>query len=179
MDKKYKVIIKNSISADGLGIPSISIFYAGCDKKDKTGYFCKGCQNVEMQNKDIDIPSYYNEEIYKYIIQFLSDWTEISDKVAVSFIGGEPLADYNIDSVLYLSRRLKETYNFIDTVLYTWRTKEVIESEGVLNYVEYIDKAVLGEYKESEKVNDYMLGSKNQYIYDFKNREVILSYEER
>jgi len=176
MDKKYKAIIKNSLSADGLGLPSISIYYGGCDKKALTGYFCKGCQNVELQDNP-DIPDYYNEELYNYIIQFLDDWHDISDKVAISFIGGEPLAKYNRESVLFISKKLKENYDFVETVLYTWRTKEDISKQNINKYLEFIDKTVCGEYKEELKNDNYLLGSVNQYIYDFKNNTVILEYK--
>lgn len=170
---KCKAIVKSSISSDGLGIPAVSIYFAGCDKESFTGSFCPGCQNVEMQDPEIDIPAYYPEEIYRYVIQLITDWKQISSNVAVAFIGGEPLACYNRDCVQYISYRLSKEFPSVTTILYTWRDIKDITNQNLLPYVKYIDKCVLGDYRAELHDDSYALGSTNQVIYNFNTN----SYE--
>lgn len=171
---KYKAIVKSSLSTDGLGVPAVSIYFGGCDKKAFTGSFCPGCQNAEMQDINVDIPAYYQEELYRYVIQFISDWKQISNVVAVAFIGGEPLACYNRDCVKYISERIKEEFKNIVTIVYSWRTIEDIREQNLVDYVYNIDKCVLGDYKDYWSDPTYLLGSTNQVIYNFKTNEYIL-----
>jgi pyruvate-formate lyase-activating enzyme len=175
---KYKVMIKSSLSADGLGTPAISLYYAGCDKKEYTGCFCPGCQNKEMQDKDIEMPAYYPEEIYRYVVQLLSDWRLISDSLVVAFIGGEPLTEYNKDCTKYISSRLKKEYTDVTTILYTWRGIGDVLGSNLEEYVANIDECVLGDYREHLRDDNYLLGSKNQFIYNFRRGEVILKHKE-
>lgn len=176
---KYKALIQNSLSADGLGLPSVSIFYAGCDRKTYSGNFCKGCQNIEMTNSRADITEYTNMELYRYITQFLFDWKEVSksDRVSVSFLGGEPLTVYNRESVKYLSEKIKENFNFVDIVLYTWRTLTDIADQKLNEYVKNVDRCIMGAYQKDLSDKEYKLASTNQIIYDFKHNNIILEYK--
>lgn len=175
---KYKIIIKNSINSDGLGLPCVSIYFAGCDRDTFCGSFCYGCQNPELQDMNVNIPAYTSEEIFRYVSNFILDWREISKEVAVAFIGGEPLTNYNKQCLLDVSKRLKKTYNFITTIVYTWREVEDIKKYNLDRYLYYIDKCVCGSYEDTLKNKDYILGSTNQCIYNVKEDKIMLKYEE-
>lgn len=168
MENKRKVIIKNSVSADGIGIPVISLYFSYCDKKDITGSFCCNCHNKELQNDgygyELDLKTIF--KILKEKIQNMESL--INDKVGIAFLGGEPLAEINRDFFIKISEEFKNTYQ----VLYTWRYLENINEF----WVENVDKIVCGEYIENLKNEKYILGSTNQYIINSK-KEIILKYE--
>ncbi len=70
-----------------------------------------------------------------------------SIQTALVFLGGEPLAPYNRDSVYQVSKYFKNKFNnSVITTLYTWRYIEDIKQENLLKFVEYIDEFVLGPY---------------------------------
>lgn len=87
MENKRKVIIKNSVSADGIGIPVISLYFSYCDKKDITGSFCCNCHNKELQNDEygyeLDLKTIF--KILKEKIQNMESL--INDKVGIAFLG--------------------------------------------------------------------------------------------
>ena len=157
-----RYFINYSLS-NGLGNPSVSLFFKGCDKPNK----CSGCHNPELKNIDkskIDI-----EELKKEISSFIEKSKNFSDKRYVSFLGGEPLSKYNREYLLKISRFIKESYKEIETVIYTWRSLDEIDRR----YTKYIDYGVLGEYKEELHQDNMIPGSKNQVIYDFNDMKEI------
>jgi len=161
----YKGVICNLYYVDfsltnGLSKPSISIYYSGCDIPTK----CKDCHNPELWKKQKEALTY--EEIYKKV-KWYKDFQK--EKLRVSFLGGEPLASYNVDSVIEISKRLKEDFSNIELILYSWRKPELIEEE----WVKYFDYGVLGEFKMDSLQEGFLPASKNQIIYDFKNKEAL------
>ena len=156
--ERYKIdySLKN-----GLGHPSVSLYLTGCDKPIK----CEGCHNYELQKEsenDYDIKNikdklkFYIEKSKKY-----------NSKLYVSFLGGEPLTDYNKNITLEISCWLKNNYQEVINVLYSWRNPNGIQDE----YIEFIDYGVLGDYEKDKHVEDTIPASNNQIIYDFNKKE--------
>lgn len=156
------VTIQNSINSDGIWYPAISIYYSGCDK----ATICEGCHNKELKI----FGNGYKTNAANLIIDIdvmLNAWMDVYKEMAICFVGGEPLAEYNRESVKVISKYFKEKYKNVHTIIYTWRTLEDIDC--LSEYVKDIDYGVLGEFIEKEKDIRYIPSSKNQYIYDFKN----------
>ena len=162
------VQFRESISADGLGKPVVSIYFSYCDKKEITGSFCPMCQNSALQKDGVGYNLRY-QDILDILDRKLSHLQQmISRDVGIAFLGGEPLADKNRDMFM----RLSEHYEKKHQLLYTWRMPKDINKEWIKN----INKTVCGEYIDELNIGDeYLLGSKNQLIID-NNKKVILKY---
>lgn len=163
------ITLQNSINNDGLWHPSISIYFSGCDKPIK----CKNCHNPELQQKEIGYKT-TSEKLIVDIERILNNWLEIFPKISICYLGGEPLATWNREAVLLVSKYFKEKYkDKICNIIYSWRYLEHINL--LKQYVSYIDYGVLGEFEEKNKDINYIPSSTNQYIYDFKNNKIINS----
>ena len=168
MSTKRFVNIKTSISADGLGVPVISIYFSYCDKKYETGYFCPMCHNKELQDDGIGFYLTFEQiiEIVDEKMLFMNKL--LNKKIGICFLGGEPLAEINREMVLKIS----EYYNDIFQILYTWRMPHLIEDK----WIKHFNKIVCGEYIEKlNKSDSYLLGSTNQIIINNK-KEILLQY---
>lgn len=148
---------------NGLGNPAISLYLTGCDNPIK----CEDCHNWELQeqskyNYDIDkVKTEIDKEIYNYL--------QFHDKLYIAILGGEPLAEYNKDITLQISKYIKEKYPNSTTILYSWRTIEQINNENLRSYTDYIDYGVLDVYNKNLHAENTLPASTNQYIYDFIN----------
>lgn len=157
------VTLQNSINSDGLWYPSISIYYSGCDKPIK----CKDCHNPELQQRNVGFPT-NSESLINDIEQSLIEWLNTYNKISLCFLGGEPLAEWNRESVQKVSKYFKEKYP-IQTcnIIYTWRYLEDLQQ--LKQYVKYMDYGVLGDFQIENKDISFIPSSTNQYIYDFNN----------
>lgn len=160
-----RATVKSSLNSDGLWYPSVSIYFSGCDKPVK----CKNCHNKEIQNKDVGFLT--NEiEIINSVESVLDFWLNSYETISLCFLGGEPLAEYNKNMTRDISKYFKNKYNErIKTIIYSWRYLEQLD----LEYAEYMDFGVLGEFDETKKDLNLIPASTNQYIYDFgKNKKI-------
>jgi len=148
---------------NGLGKPAISIYYSGCDIPVK----CKDCHNPELWNKS-------NVNInYKELHRLVSEYKNFnkSAELIVSFMGGDPLAEYNRESTMEVSRRLKEDFPEVVLIVYSWRTPKEIEKE----WIEHFDFGVLGQFDIGVLNKGYLPASSNQIIYNFKTNTTLES----
>ena len=163
-NNKIYVTLQNSINSDGLWNPSISLYYSGCDKSIK----CIDCHNPELQDKK---QGFYTttEDLIKDIEKVLIKWLDTYETMSLCFIGGEPLAEWNRESVLIISQYFKLKYKYrICNIFYSWRyLKDLVQ---LTKYIKYMDYGVLGDFKAEQKDLNYIPSSKNQYIYDFRNK---------
>lgn len=166
---KRSLIIRDSYNSDGLGVPSVSIFFSYCDKEIK----CPNCQNKELQ-KDGFGYGITIENAIEIVKKKYRQKIAIFGKCNIAILGGEPLAKPNREFALELVKRLKEELD-TEIILYTWRTEKEIIEENI--DTSNLDKIVCGEYIEELKNEDYILGSTNQYILNNK-LQTILKYEE-
>lgn len=167
LEKRY-VTITTSVSSDGLGVPTISIYFSYCDKKNKTGYFCPMCQNKELQDDGFgnemslsEIISVIENKIKKLFIMF--------DEIEIAFVGGEPLAEINRGYVYEIAKHFKKLG--IKNIIYTWRTIEDLKIENI--DISHFDRIVCGEYIDKLKDDSYILGSTNQYVINNKYEKII------
>lgn len=152
---------------NGLGKPSISLYLAGCDKPIK----CEGCHNWELQEEPKE--SYDIDEIKKHIDKAINNFLQFHSALYVSILGGEPLAIYNRNITMEISKYIKEKYTNAIIIIYSWRTIKQIKKENLEMYMKYIDYGVLGAYDKNLYIENTIPSSTNQYIYDFKNNRII------
>lgn len=173
MQERY-VIINNSISQDALGVPSISIYLPYCDKKEITGSFCPNCHNKKLQKDGVGYKLSLDKvkEIIDYKLK--NNKKLFGENIAITIIGGEPLAIKNRD----FSINLAKYYNKkgIETIVYTWRTIKELKEEKI--NTKYFNKIICGEFIEEAKEEDYPLASINQYIVDSDLNPIVIKLKE-
>ncbi len=158
----------NYSTKNGLGEPAISIYLKGCDKPNK----CIGCHNGFYQaqpDEKIDYTALTQTLDRQMHLMSLTHQT-----LHIAFLGGEPLAAYNRSAVKKISSHIKQCYPQAKTTLYTYRTLTDIKREQLENFINDIDYGVLGEFMMDELDTSFIPASKNQVIYDFKTKKVLL-----
>lgn len=144
---------------NGLGKPSVSIYFSGCDIPVK----CRECHNPELWRQQDSQVGY--EELKRLVKSSQS----FSKELIVSFLGGDPLASYNREEVQEISSQLKRDFPEVKLVIYSWRLPNQIEDEWVSDF----DYGVLGQFDIGEFKEGYLPASTNQIVYDFKTREML------
>ena len=166
MDKRY-VSFDTSLGTNGLGVPSVDVYFSYCDKKNKTGSFCGSCQNTHLQKDGVGYLLSL-DEVLEIIERKFSFMYQIYGKCKVAIMGGEPTAEINLP----MGQAIAERYN---TIIYTWREREQLKDIDTHNF----NKIVCGEYIEELNIGDeYAFGSTNQYVCNNK-LEIIKEYKER
>lgn len=145
--KKYDV-------ANGIGIRT-SIFLSGCPIK------CKGCFNLELQ--DFNYGSPVTEEVINTIIDCAYD----DNVLGISILGGEPLAQEEID----LRYMLEAFKNKVKKSIWLWtgyKYEELsdFQREIVENYIDVLIDSPFIE--EKRNLNLMYKGSENQRVIDVK-----------
>jgi anaerobic ribonucleoside-triphosphate reductase activating protein len=149
-----------------------TLFVCGCE------HHCKGCYNQSTWDKDAGIP--YTTMVENYIIEMLND--ERIRRRGLSISGGEPLEDYNLETVKQLCKRVKtETHG--DIWLWTGFVYEDLTPEQK-EILQYVDILIDGEYVEEQKDKQLLYrGSTNQRVIDVKETlkqgKVIIAYDKR
>lgn len=162
------ITITQSYGQDGLGTPTVSLFLSYCDRKEKLGSFCKNCHNKDLQKDGVGYYLHIDDAI-KRIEEKCNFFHLMFGKCAIAIMGGEPFSSLNID----YSYKIAEYFykKNIQTIVYTWRIIEDIKKERI-NISPY-NKIVCGSYIEELKVDDYKLGSTNQYVINNKFEKII------
>lgn len=161
---RYSLIREMDVS-NGWGV-GISLFVQGCH------FHCKGCFNQDTW--DFNGGKEWTPEIEKKFFE-LANKEYIK---RISFLGGEPLAKENVETVLWLIETLKSNYPDKKIWLYTGHTWEQIMNsqekvdlirQSVLNLV---DVVVDGQFQLSNQdINNKTIlwaGSTNQRVIDAK-----------
>lgn len=155
--------IKNVDIANGPGV-RISLFVSGCP------HHCKGCFNEVTWDFTYGKP--YTQETINHILELLKpDYIK-----GITFLGGEPMAPSNQESVLNTMRQIKGHYTNKDIWLYTGYLldtdimgKMVDTLPHTSEILSYIDVLVDGPFIEEQKnLNLQFKGSENQRIIDMK-----------
>ena len=166
-------IERNSI-ANGPGVRTV-IWCQGCS------LHCPGCHNKETWDPDGgDTLKLYDK--VKILDSLISPYVD-----GITFSGGHPLEEYNIQGVFELAEMVREKFHCDKTIwLYTGfeLTYSVITSNTVMGYLlRMCDVVVDGPYIEAKK--DLRLpycGSSNQRVIDVKqtllNKEITLYKEQ-
>lgn len=147
---RYAGLIENDIVDSDDGI-CVSLWMQGCP------HHCKGCHNPETWdfNGGIEID---REKLVENVINSL---TQNGVKRNFSILGGEPLAEENLEDTLYIINRIRNKFPKIKIYLWTGYTIENLKIKDLKK----IDVIVDGLY--DEKLRDVSLplrGSLNQRI---------------
>lgn len=98
--------IENDNFSNGIGI-RVVLWVSGCSRH------CKGCQNPQTWDKNSGI--LFDDDAKKELFEALS-----KDYISgITFSGGHPLEDYNIDTILDLILEIKEKFPTKTIWLYT------------------------------------------------------------
>lgn len=149
---RYAQVRDQDISnGEGFGV---SLFVQGCH------FHCKNCFNQETW--DFNGGKLWTEKKEEKFLQLASrPFVE-----RVSFLGGEPLCDENVETVLSIIQKIKKRFPEKKIWVYSGHRMEEIAEHPVKKHVlEYIDVLVDGRYVDELK--DFRLsfrGSSNQRI---------------
>lgn len=139
--------------------------------------FCSGCP--------LHCPNCFNQDLWDF--NGGKPWTkevetrfiELTNRIyikRVSFLGGEPLADQNIETIAHIISKIDKTKTIWVYTGYTW---EELIAQNKIKYLTNVDILVDGRYDDSKK--DFHLkfkGSSNQRIIDVQkslaDKEVVL-----
>lgn len=166
--KRYALIRTMDISnGEGIGI---SLFVQGCH------FHCKNCFNPETW--DFNGGKEWNEEVKERFIK-LANGEHVN---RISILGGEPLCQENVETILDLCRELKKLYPQKKIWIYTGYTWEyLVNQDFTKKLLENIDVLVDGPYvDELQDFNLRFRGSSNQRIINvsesLERGEVIMLY---
>lgn len=128
---------------------------------------CKGCHNKQLWDKNYG--KHFNTSTIDEIIESLKS-PYIS---GLSILGGEPLAPYNIASVLHTIEMVKLYAPDKDIWLWTGY------NENEINFKELFDKGldvlIYGRFIQELKIDGNYFGSSNQKI--LKSKEYYLNHK--
>ena len=165
---KYAKIDKFEIvNGEDVGI---SVYTYGCI------FHCKNCFNSELW--DLDRGEIWTDDTTDYLISLVKS----SNISRVSFLGGEPLLDRNINELKKVLKRLREEFPKIQIWVYSGYTYEQIKDRNLNDLLSYIDILVDGRYVD--ELRDYTLkfrGSSNQRVIDINKSmqqdKIVLKYD--
>lgn len=152
--------IKPNDIVDGIGI-CVSVWYQGCPHK------CHGCHNPETWAEDGGV-EYSNEDLIEEVDQLIS--ANGVDR-NLSLLGGEPLAPYNIESVLELLRTIKFKHPKVKVFLWTGYTYEELfekfNNHLIGDILSLVDVLVEGRFVlELRDISLPLRGSSNQRVFE-------------
>ncbi len=147
---RYHNITKDDmLNGDGL---RVVLWTAGCN------HGCRGCQNPITWDPDGGLP--FDEEARREIFEEL----EKSYVDGITFSGGDPLHERNVDGVTELAEEIRQKYPDKTIWLYTGYLWEEISS---LRIVRSLDVVVDGPFDlETRDVTLKWKGSPNQRVID-------------
>lgn len=134
----------------------MSLFVSGCP------LHCQGCFNQEAW--DFNYGKEWTQEIENKFINLVG--REYIKRV--SFLGGSPLCDDNIDDVLMIITKIKERYPDKKIWVFTGYTWEyLIKKSKQMNVLHQIDVLIDGPFEQNKKnLSLAFRGSTNQRIID-------------
>lgn len=159
--KYSKINYFSTVNSIGL---STSVFVSGCDLK------CKGCFNKIAWSYDV------GKELTDEVIDKILNSIEPKYIEALSILGGEPLAENNLEGVLYLINKCRERYGSTKKI-WLWSGRYMNELDDKRKkIISHCDYFIDGRFEpEYYKPNLKFRGSTNQTIWENKNGEFVKS----
>lgn len=152
----YMEVKYNNIS-NGPGVRT-SLFVSGCS------HHCEGCFNFDAWNRNSGQP--YTQEVQDKILKSFDN----SHIDGLTLLGGEPMMDYNVETLIDLCKATRESYPNKTIWVYSgWTYEELIVKPKQLELLQLCDVLVDGKWVASlysPKLN--FRGSSNQRIIDLK-----------
>lgn len=156
MEARYAGVMPND-TVDCLQGICVSFWTQGCP------HHCMGCHNPETWSRDggYILPENYIERV----IELLG---ENGINRALSILGGEPMAEYNIPIILPLVRKVKEESP--ETTIYLWSGytyEDLLERPDAADVLSYVDILIDGPFVlENRDITLPLRGSPNQRVVD-------------
>lgn len=148
----YAHITKDDmLNGEGL---RVTLWVTGCP------HHCDGCHNAWSWNPDEG--KHFDHEAYLELINELKhDYID-----GITFLGGEPLAPYNLDTVTSIAKTVREQFPKKTIWCYTGYQYEDIEKYDIMKYLDVlVDGPFIKDLKD-EKL--HWKGSSNQRVIDIK-----------
>lgn len=145
----HNITKDDMLNGDGL---RVVLWVAGCS------HHCKECQNPITWDPDggLLFEEEHRQEIFHELDQDYID--------GITFSGGDPLYEANVEDVEALAREIRKKYPNKTIWLYTGYVWEEISDWSVM---QYIDVLVDGKFEAAQKdVNLQWKGSANQRVID-------------
>lgn len=145
--------IKPNDSINGEGV-CVSLFVSGCTN------YCKGCFNKETW--DFTYGKEFTDKEMNYILECINK-NGITRNFSV--LGGDPLHENNINTVLKILSNVKNKYPEIKTYVWSGYLYEDIINKYDNKVFENIDILIDGKFEEDKKDLTLKLrGSRNQRV---------------
>ena len=149
--------IKPNDSMNGEGI-SVSLFVSGCTN------YCKGCFNKDTW--DFNYGNEFTEKEMNYILESINKNGIMRN---FSVLGGDPLHNENINTVLKILEKVKNAYPTITTYVWSGYLYEDLIDQYGKQIFDDIDVLIDGKFVEELKDLTLTLrGSSNQRILRLK-----------
>ena len=157
--------IKYFSTINGSGVRT-AVFVSGCDMNPH----CKGCFNQVAW--DFNHGSDFTDEVIDKVLESITP----AYNSGLSILGGEPLAEKNLDGVAHLIQRFREKFGNSKNI-WLWSgyyVKDMPESK--LKVAKMCDYIVDGPFKNC-LFNDKLRfkGSSNQTVWHVENDEFVIS----
>ena len=151
--------IKPNDSINGEGV-CVSLFVSGCTN------YCKGCFNKETW--DFNYGSEFTEKEMNYILECI-DKNDILRNFSI--LGGDPLHEKNISTVLDILDKVKTKFPAITTYVWTGYLYEDLIEKYDEKIFKNIDVLIDGKFEEDKKdISLKLRGSSNQRIINLKEK---------
>ena len=139
---------------------SIDVYFSGCDMEPK----CNGCHNKQLWDKNYG-EVYSDEKLFTTIDKIINDLLSFTsiDFIGIAYMGGEPLAPYNRNTLKYLTAMLNKKYK-IKQLIFTGRTLDEIEKQSLTSYIIYADYIKVGKFDGGKRTTGEFLASENQKL---------------
>lgn len=149
--KYHNITKEDMLNGDGI---RVVLWVSGCE------HHCKNCQNPITWNKDEGLP--FDKEAEEELFEALNK----PYIAGITFSGGDPLAPYNRDEVMRLSKKVRELCPDKTVWIYTgYLWEEIKDIKGI----EDVDVLADGEFVEELKDNNIpWVGSSNQRVINVK-----------
>ena len=159
---RYAGITKNDVvNCPGIGV---SVYLQGCP------LHCPGCHNAEIW--DFDGGKEFN---YDTLMEIEKALTANGIQRSLCILGGEPMADENLFTTVFLVEHIK--MHLPKTKIYLWsgytfeelQEKESNQIDYILDNINYL---IDGRFDINKRdVSLFMRGSSNQHIIDMRTRQ--------
>lgn len=166
----HNITTADMMNGDGL---RVVLWLSGCN------HHCHNCQNPQTWDANSGIP-YDKEADIEISAELNKDYIS-----GITFTGGDPMFEYNLDNVYDLCGYIKKLYPNKTIWIYTGFTWEELQSTNIYRnderrlILKYCDVLVDGRYVESLRdTNAKWRGSTNQRVIDvqksLQSKQVIL-----
>ena len=157
------ITLNDVVNCPGIGV---SIYLQGCPIR------CEGCHNSNLWDFNGG-----KELTFDTLMQIENALTANGIQRSLCILGGEPMADENLFTTVFLIKHIKLHLPQVKIYLWTgyWLKDLIARQSDQINYIlESIDYLIDGPFIQAKRdVSLFMRGSANQRVINMKNRKII------